>query len=325
MFHPSIHAQTNPGKPAYLMAGSGEALTYRELDARSNQGAQLFRALGLQHGDHIASLMENCLPFMEVCWAAQRCGLFFTAISRYLAVEEIAHVVADCGARVLVVSAAVAQALAADAVRTIAGPARVFVAGDCGTAFPSWSDAVSLHPATPLAGFDMLYSSGTTGKPKGVKPPLQTKPITALVPIMQVLVVDMLGVGTESAYLSPAPLYHAAPLRFAMTAAAMGGTVIVMERFDPEAFIDSAAWQTHRGSVGRAFVGKLKITGDETGEELPPRAIGNVYFADGPSFEYNNSPEKTRAAHNAQGWSTLGDIGYVDGEGYLYLTDRKST
>ncbi len=72
MTHPSLHAQTTPDKIAYQMAKSGEAITYRALDQRSNQGAHLFRKLGLRNGDHIAILMENSLAFMEICWAAQR-------------------------------------------------------------------------------------------------------------------------------------------------------------------------------------------------------------------------------------------------------------
>jgi len=104
MTHPSTHARSTPDKIAYQMAGSGEAITYRELDERSNQGAQLFRALGLKAGDHIAFLMENRLAFMEICWAAQRAGLYYTAISRYLTKDEIAYIVGDCGARVFITS-----------------------------------------------------------------------------------------------------------------------------------------------------------------------------------------------------------------------------
>src|SRR5580692_589503 len=104
MSHPSLHAQITPDKIAYQMAGSGKAISYRELDELSNQGAQLFRALGLREGDHIAFLIENRLAFMEICWAAQRSGLYYTAISRYLTQDEIAYIVKDCGARVVITS-----------------------------------------------------------------------------------------------------------------------------------------------------------------------------------------------------------------------------
>src|SRR5262245_9675675 len=93
MTHPSIHARNNPNKIAYQMAGTGKAITYRELDELSNQGAHLFRSLGLKAGDHIALLMENRLAFMEICWAAQRSGLYYTAISRYLTQDEIGYIV----------------------------------------------------------------------------------------------------------------------------------------------------------------------------------------------------------------------------------------
>src|SRR6478672_5026371 len=104
MTHPSIHAHTYPNKIAYQMAGTGKAITYRELDELSNQGAQLFRSLGLKAGDHIALLMENRLAFMEICWAAQRSGLYYTAISRYLKQDEIDYIIADCGAKVVITS-----------------------------------------------------------------------------------------------------------------------------------------------------------------------------------------------------------------------------
>jgi fatty-acyl-CoA synthase len=400
VFHPSAHARTRPDRAAYVMAGSGEALTHRELDERSNRGARLFRSMGLLHGDHVAILMENCLPFMEVCWAAQRCGLYYTAISRYLAADEARYVVADCGARVLVVSAGIAASLGAQALQALAGSAQVLVAGG------SWEEAASAQPATPVedevAGFDMLYSSGTTGRPKGVKRPLERRAIGELLPLMKALAKDLLGMGPDTVYLSPAPLYHAAPLRFSMAAAALGGTAVLMERFDAETFLrlverhrvthtqlvptmfvrllklpaemrarcdlsslrhavhaaapcppdvkqamidwwgpilteyyagtegngltlaTCAEWQAHRGTVGRAVVGAVKIVDDATGEVLPAGAVGGVWFAGGPRFEYNNSPEKTAAAHDARGWSTLGDVGYLDDDGFLHLTDRKA-
>src|SRR3979411_2078275 len=104
MTPPSSHARTKPEKIAYQMAGTGKAITYRELDELSNQCAQLFRSLGLKAGDHIAFLMENRLAFMEICWAAQRAGLYYTAISRYLTQDEIAYIVRDCGAKVFITS-----------------------------------------------------------------------------------------------------------------------------------------------------------------------------------------------------------------------------
>jgi fatty-acyl-CoA synthase len=394
--HPSIHAAATPDKIAYLMAGSGAAITYRELDERSNQGARLFRALGLGVGDSIAILMENCLAFVEICWAAQRAGLYYTPISRFLKAEEIAYIIGDSGALVLVASPAMLEGLAGAALP----PAlRVFSSDD-------WAAAASRQPKTPIAddigGADMLYSSGTTGRPKGVKQPLKMQPVAQLHPLLKLLAVDMIGMARDSVYLSPAPLYHAAPLRFSMLAGGIGATTIIMEKFDAEAFlrlvaehrvthsqlvptmfvrllklpeqtraaydisslrgavhaaapcppevkeamiawwgpilieyyagteangvtvINSQEWLAHRGSVGRALVGELKVVDDETGEVLPAGEIGSVYFAGGPQFEYHNLPAQTAKAYNAKGWSTLGDVGFLDADGYLHLTDRKA-
>jgi long-chain acyl-CoA synthetase len=400
--HPSFHAAREPGKVAYRMAGSGESLTYGELDRRSSQGAQLFRSLGLAPGEHIALLLENSLAFMEICWAAQRAGLYYTAISRYLTTDEIAYIVRDCGARALIVSPQTADQVAGLMDRD--GLA-LFLTGGERAGFRSWETERGLMPATPIAdetnGFDMLYSSGTTGRPKGVKRPFERQPITQLNPLLKVLCQDLCGMGQDSIYLSPAPLYHAAPLRFNMMAAALGGTSIIMEKFDPETFLDlveqhrvtqtqlvptmfvrmlklpeevrhrydvsslrgavhaaapcpvevkaamidwwgpilveyyagteangvtlatSADWLSHRGSVGRAILGTLKILGED-GEELPVGETGAVYFADGLPFAYHNDPDKTAGAYNDRGWSTLGDIGHLDADGFLYLTDRKA-
>jgi acyl-CoA synthetase (AMP-forming)/AMP-acid ligase II len=404
MTHPSIYAKTQPDKIAYQMAGSGKAISYRELDELSNQGAQLFRALGLKAGDHIALLMENRLAFMEICWAAQRSGLYYTAISRYLTPDEIAYIVRDCGAKVVITSPKGGDAIA-PLVGTALGAPLFFMVDEPAPGFRSWDREAGAQPKTPIAdqvaGYDMLYSSGTTGRPKGIKRESENNPIELPNPFLKILCADMCGMNADSIYLSPAPLYHAAPLRFNMMAITLGGTSIIMENFDAEEFLrlvekhkitqsqlvptmfvrmlklpdevrerydvsslkgaihaaapcpidvkakmiewwgpilieyyagsegngvtvsNSQQWLSHRGTVGRAVVGKIKIL-SETDEELPVGEIGTVYFADAPVFSYHNDPEKTKRAYNDRGWSTLGDVGYLDAEGFLYLTDRKS-
>src|SRR6202163_1803129 len=264
MTHPSIHARTKPEKIAYQMADTGKAITYRELDELSNQGAHLFRFLGLQAGDHIAFLIENRLAFMEICWAAQRSGLYYTAISRYLTQDEIAYIVKDCGARVVITSPRCADQI--KGLVTDASDAPLFYMIDEPLpGFRSWDRELATQPTTPIpdevAGYDMLYSSGTTGRPKGIKRASDHGPIDVPNPFLKVLCAGMCGMNSDSIYLSPAPLYHAAPLRFNMMAITLGGTSIIMEHFDAEAFIKLV--ETHKVTqsqlVPTMFVRMLKL------------------------------------------------------------------
>jgi len=402
--YPGSVAREVPDKPAYVMAGSGQVVTYRELDERSNRLAQLLFAAGLRPGDGIAVFLENHPRFFEVVWAAQRSGLYYTAISSRLTAPEVEYIVNDCGAKVFVTSHAKAD-VAAELAAKLPAVRRRLMLDDAIPGFEDYEAATAAHPATPIAeeleGSDLLYSSGTTGRPKGVKPPLSGKP-AGTAPALLAFVSALYGANRDTVYLSPAPLYHAAPLRFCMAVQRHGGTCIVMEHFDPlEALrliekhrvtfsqwvptmfvrmlrlpeserarfdlsshraavhaaapcpvpvkeqmiawwgpilheyyggtegngltaLDSTQWLAHRGSVGKAVLGEVKIVDEATGEEQPARSPGVVYFANGPRFEYHNDPEKTASARNAKGWSTLGDIGYLDEDGFLYLTDRKA-
>ena len=397
-------AEQTPDKAAYIMAGSGETVTYAELDRRSNQLAHLFRRRGLRRGDCVALFMENNARFFEVTWAAQRAGLYYTAISSRLTAGEVAYILNDCGARVLVASKARADVAATAVAAAPAVYTRLMCFGTV-DGFDSYEEARDAQPTGPIAdeseGQDMLYSSGTTGQPKGVKVPLPEDGPIGTPSGVYLLAVGLYGLTSESVYLSPAPLYHAAPLRFTMSWMRAGATAIVMEHFDPLEYlrlvekyrvthsqvvptmfvrmlkldeetrrsfdlsslqvvihaaapcpvpvkhhmidwwgpiiyeyyagtegngftaIDSEEWLAHPGSVGRAILGTVHIVGED-GEEVPTGQTGTVFFESGNSFEYHNDPAKTAASRNGKGWSTLGDVGHLDENGYLYLSDRKA-
>ena len=184
--HPGAHAAKTPDKPAYVMARSGRTVTYRELDEASNQGAHLFRSLGLRPGDHIALSMENNEHYFQICWAAQRSGLYFTCISSRLSPPEVAYIVDDCDAKVFIASKAkrdVAEGLHEACPDLVAR----YLVGDSGEGCESWEGAIAGQPTTPIddefEGAQMLYSSGTTGRPKGVKHPIEMKPLGSPPPL----------------------------------------------------------------------------------------------------------------------------------------------
>lgn len=403
MPHFSAYATETPDRPAYILANTGEVVTYRQLDQRSNQIAHLLRLSGVQRGDHIAMMMKNCAEFLQVAQGALRAGVIFTPISTHLKQDETAYIITNCKAKLFIASASL-SAVATEAATAVAGLSRCFSVGGDIPGFDALEEQLSSLPDTPISdeflGAPMLYSSGTTGKPKGVYWKPHAESIHADHP-MSGTVGAFFGFGVDTIYLSPAPLYHAAPLHYNLMVLGLGGTSIIMEHFDPAqalslierygathsqwvpimfvrmlklpeserqgydlssmkcaihaatpcpidvkeamiewwgpviveyysgsegngfTIIDSANWLTHKGSVGQAIIGEPRILG-ENGEVLGPGEVGDVYFANSRPFEYFDEPEKTREAFNEQGWSTMGDVGYLDEEGFLYLTDRKN-
>src|SRR5579859_3577484 len=209
--HPATHAKTHPNKAAYIMAYSGEVVTYGELDARSNQGAHLFRTLGLQPGDSIACFIENHPRYYEILWAAQRSGLRFTCLSSKLTAGEVEYIVRDCEAKVFIASAALSET-ALQVAPLIAG-VQLFMVGGEAQGYPGFEDARAAMPATPIAdesaGSAMLYSSGTTGRPKGVKRMAAVDPAIDAPNALANLGQALYGWTGDTVYLSPAPLYHA--------------------------------------------------------------------------------------------------------------------
>jgi acyl-CoA synthetase (AMP-forming)/AMP-acid ligase II len=258
--HPFVHAAATPDRPAIIMAGSGATMTYGELEAYSNRVAHLLRRHGLQRGDTIAILMSNCLEYLAICWGAQRAGIVYVAMSTKLTADEAGYIITDSGSKLVIASAG----LGAVAAAASDGVAARFAIGGAITGFDDLATALAAEPITRIAdescGRDMLYSSGTTGRPKGVRGPLPSgaleagDALTGLVGMLYQFAPDM-------RYLSPAPLYHAAPLRYCMAVHRFGGTVVVMERFEPEAYLALVEKYriTHSQLVPTMFVRMLKL------------------------------------------------------------------
>jgi long-chain acyl-CoA synthetase len=404
--HPRIHAEALVGKPALIMAATGECMTYGALEARANRGAQALRALGLQNGDAVAIACDNRLEFFDIYWAAQRAGLVLVLLSARLKTDEIAYIVNDSGAKTMLISDAMPDTARAASANGAAMPGleQIVSIGPVDDLL-DWTRLCAAQAATPLAdeqiGGRMVYSSGTTGRPKGLRfvppagSPVQTNPAAAMF-------AGHYGFDADTVYLSPAPLYHSAPMGMTSAMQSVGGTAVILTKFDPEEFlraierwkitavmvvptmfirllalpeevrsrydlsslktvihaaapcpipvkhamidwlgpiveefyagsegnghvmIGSAEWLERPGSVGRAVVGQLHIC-DDAGNELPMGETGTIYFGGGRAIDYHNDPAKSASACNPKhpDWTTMGDVGHVDAEGYLYLSDRK--
>ncbi len=398
--HPYIHAAANPDKPAVIVAETGAVMTYGEMEVGANRVAQLIHARGLGPGDVVAYMIDNDPSYYKLLWGAHRTGVHFVCMSTRLTADESNYILENSGAQLLVVSASLA-AQAAD----LNTSAEKFSLGGPIPGYASWEETVAAMPANRLekeiGGSAMLYSSGTTGRPKGVKRASVEEENIANPTSLVMLAQGLYGIGPDSIYLSPAPLYHAAPLGWSMAVHKLGGTVVLMKKFDAEGalaaierykatcgqfvpthfirmlklpeevrsrydlsslncaihaaapcpvpvkqamikwwgpviqeyyagsegngmtFITSEEWLANPGSVGTAKLGIVHILDDE-GNDLPPRQEGAIYFEGATNFVYHDDPAKTAEGRNDKGWSTLGDVGWLDEAGFLYLTDRKS-
>ncbi len=398
MTFPGFHARERPDHPAIVMAGSGETVTYRELDERSNRLAHLWHERGLRRGDHVAILLENHPGWFDAVWAALRSGLYYTPVNWHLTGPEAAYIVRDCGARSVIASASLAPKLAELHIEI-----PLVLDGDV-DGWERYDEAVAHQPATPLdhepEGAGMFYSSGTTGRPKGILFPLPDRTVHDEHPLLAYK--SPIANGPDDVYLSPAPLYHTAPVVTCSLAHRTGTTTVVMERWDPEAclaaieqygvtsaqfvptmfvrilklppqvrdrydtsslrlvthaaapcpveikqqmmdwfgpiiweyyagsenvgstIISPEDWLAHPGSVGLPRFTTVHICDDDH-RELPVGEVGNIWFdTPGAAFEYHGDPAKTASARSPEGWFNLGDVGYLDPDGFLYLTDRQS-
>src|SRR5579872_1269908 len=404
--YPAHWARLKPETLAFVMASTGEAISYSELERRSNRLAHYLRGQGLQRLDHYSIFMENQARYIEACAAGERSGLYYTCINSYLQPDEVAYLLQNSQSKVLITStakldiarAAVAATPAITRCLVVDGP------GDGGV-FVNLDEAVAAMPDTPIAdeslGTAMLYSSGTTGRPKGIIRPLPETPPAQGLPLFDFLT-RLWRYREGMVYLSPAPLYHSAPQAAVNLTLRAGGTAVIVEHFDPEAFLalverhkvthsqlvptmfsrmlklpeevrhrydlssletaihaaapcpipvkrqmiewwgpiileyygateglgftacDSAEWLAHPGTVGKVALGDLHIL-DEEMRPSPPGEPGTIWFKTASPFEYFHDAEKTKEARSPdQSMSTVGDVGYLDADGYLHLTDRRT-
>lgn len=399
---PGAHASETPDRIALRAAGGTELRTYRDLDTTARSVASLLAEHGLRPGDHACLWFDNELDYPAYWWGAHYAGLYYTLINARLNPPEAAYIIGDSGARVVIVGRRLFKQHG-EVLRSLVPPDCLLI-GDTDDADGLRARLRSAQAQPPAddrpEGAAMLYSAGTTGRPKAVKRTMSGMPLGSS-PGVGLLTQILFGFGPDTVYLSPAPLYHAAPYAYVSAATALGATAVIMDHFDAEPFlaaveahavthtqlvptmfvrllalpeavrekydlssltcaIHSAApcpvpikqqmldwwgpiiheyysgtegagfvycaptdWLEHPGTVGRPVIGAAHIV-DDAGTELPPGNEGTIYFSGGLPFEYHNAAEQTAQSHLPNGWATFGDIGRLDDDGFLYLTDRRT-
>ena len=239
------YAAEHPDRPALIMATSGDVVTFAEYEAAANRMAHLYRDEGLQLLDHVAFFMENNPRMLECEGGAERTGLYYTCINSYLAPDEAAYIVNDSQARIVVTSEAKRE-VAAQLPAMCPGVRRWIMAGTDSPPPPyePYDAAVAGYPSTPVPderlGAAMLYSSGTTGRPKGILRPIPDTPASIALPLLDGLKV-LWGFREGMVYLSPAPLYHSAPQASVASSLRLGATSVIMSTSTPPG--SSSSWR----------------------------------------------------------------------------------
>ena len=406
--YPGKYAEQNPDRSAFVMAATGERVSYQEFEARSNRVAHYLADKGLGFQDHYSIFMENNNRYLESCAAGERSGLYFTCINSFLTSDELAYIINNSESQILITSMSKLEA-AQEALAQCTAIKEVLVVGagdaDLPEGMSDFESTLSKYPETPLErellGAAMLYSSGTTGRPKGIVRPLPEQSPGEPLPVIGFLS-GLWRYREDMIYLSPAPLYHSAPQAAVGLTLRMGGTVVIMERFDPADYLrfveeyqvshsqlvptmfsrmlkmpeedrtkydlsslevavhaaapcpvlvkqqmidwwgpiiheyygateglgfaacDSAEWLAHPGTVGKIVLGELSVLDDDM-QPMPKGEPGTLWFKSASEFSYHNDPEKTAESTSSDGsMTTVGDVGYTDDDGFLYLTDRKT-